>query len=112
MTIDGVEVIRFADCDGMPIKNHLPIEIRDRMKTELQWLEEGFLVKPDATRYEMHASCMSKKTFIYYLDKDVEQITSENTPECCATCAIREGKYCAVAGDYVSSKYRCSEWMS
>lgn len=111
MVIDGVEVKRFAECDGLPIKNHLPIEIRERMQTEIQWLEGGYVIKPDATRYEMHASCMSKKTFTYYLDKDVEQITPENAPEYCSTCSIRRGKFCDFAGDYVSAKGHCSEWM-
>ena len=110
MKIDNIEVFRFSEWDGLPIKNHLPDELKERMKTENQWLEYGYVIKVDAPAYEMHPSVMAKKTFVYYLDKDVEAITGENTPKNCLTCSMREGRFCAIAGDYVSSKNCCSEW--
>lgn len=112
MTIDGIKVNCFADVDGIPIKNHLPLELRERLKTENQWLEDGYIVKATAVPYDMHPSVLSKRTFTYYLDEDVEVIAPENAPRNCLTCSIQKGRFCAVAGDYVSSKHCCSEWTS
>ena len=111
MKIDGIEVIRFAESDGLPIKNHLPSELKERMKTQNQWLEDGCVLKENAVPYEMHPSCLSKKTCVYYLDTDVEKITAENTPKCCRTCEISKGRFCVVAGDFVSATHCCSEWV-
>ena len=110
MKIDGITVGYLSDKDGLPVKNRLPIELKERMKTQNQWLEEGFCIKEGATRYEMHPNCLSYKTFDYILDKDVEKLTEDNMPKCCRTCAISDGRFCAVAGDYVSATHYCSEW--
>lgn len=112
MKIDGVEILRLSEWDGLPIKNHLPVTLKDRMKTENQWLESGYVVKGTATAYKMHPSAMAKRTFVYYLDEDVEPVTAEDAPKNCMTCSIRNGRFCVVAGDFVSSKNSCSEWSS
>mgnify|MGYP003291098709 CR=1 FL=1 len=72
MKIDNVIIVCSSEWDGLPIKSKLPEELKTRLKTENQWLEEGFVIKPDATFYEMHPSALSKKTVFYFLDKDVE----------------------------------------
>ena len=81
------------------------------MKTEKQWLLEGLIPKAGAEGHEMHAAVMYKQVCRYYLDTEVEPINPENAPKNCMGCAIREGKRCVVAGDYVSSKNCCSEWI-
>lgn len=110
MKIDGIEVVYLSDWDGLPVKNHLPEELRERMKTENQWLEAGFLLKCGATKYEMHPSVLSKRLCTYYLDSDVKKLDAASAPRNCMTCSIRNGRYCIVAGDYVSAKNCCSEW--
>lgn len=110
MQIDGITVTYLSDWDGLPVKNHLPVELRDRMKTANQWLELGYLPKEKATKYELHPSALSKRIFVYYLDTDVEKMTDATTPKSCMTCSIRTGRYCPVAGDYVGVNGRCSEW--
>lgn len=110
MQIDGVVVTYFSDWDGLPVKNHLPAELKERMKTENQWLEAGYLLKAGATKYEMHPSVLSKRLCTYYLDLDVEMVTGANAPRSCLTCQLREGRYCVVAGDFVGAKNCCSEW--
>lgn len=77
-------------------------------RTRRQWEEIGYIVKEGEKGHEMHASMMSNKTFVYYLPEEVEPMTGKE--ECCATCDIREGRFCVVAGDYVSSSHHCSEW--
>jgi len=110
MLIDGVKVKYVSNWDGKPIKNKLPTELRERMRTKNQWLEAGFLLKPNATGHEMHSNSMGKKLFTYYIDSDVESITADNAPENCITCKMRTGRFCIVAGDYVSANNRCSEY--
>lgn len=113
MTIDGFEITRFSEYDELPIKNHLPPELRDRMKTERQWLDAGFLLKPEATKYEMHPAVLSKRTFIYYLDSDVEEMTMDNAPDHkCITCSYRPKKFCLLQEAYVSPLGSCHEWCS
>lgn len=79
-------------------------------RTEKQWLDAGFVPKKESTGCEMHASMMSSKTYIYYLPEDVEPIKKKT--KCCRTCSIREGKFCIVAGDYISLTHCCSEWTN
>ena len=110
MKIDGIEVIYFSDWDGLPVKNHLPEELRARMKTENQWLEEGFVPRPNAPKFEMHPSSLAKKTCVYYLNTDVQKANLVSTPKNCMTCNIRTGRYCVVAGGYVGARNCCSEW--
>lgn len=110
MKIDGVEIYRFSDWDGLPIKNHLPAELKERLKTQNQWLEDGYVLKKGAKKYEMHPSVMAKRTSIYYLDSDVEEARGSNAPKNCLTCTIRRGRFCMIAGDYVGAKNCCSEW--
>lgn len=111
MQIDGVNVTSLSNWDGKPIKNKLPAELKTRMKTENQWLEAGYLVKAGATGYEMHSNAMGKQLFTYYIDSEVEEITDSNAPKNCMTCGIRTGRFCVFAGDYVSAKTCCSEWI-
>jgi len=110
MKIAGFEVTYLSSWDGLPVKNHLPPELCARMKTENQWLEAGYILKKDATKYEMHPSALAKRLFTYYLDIDTEKVMRSNAPKNCMTCSIRRGRFCDVAGDYVSSKNGCSEW--
>lgn len=112
MKIDNNIITCFSEWDGLPIKNKLPEELKCRLKTEIQWIEEGFVVKSTSMVYEMHPSVMAKRTFKYYLDKDVEPITADNNFKSCLTCGIRSGRFCEVAGDWVGLKNCCSEWTS
>ena len=41
MRIEGFDVTYLSSYDGLPVKNHLPVELRERFKTENQWLESG-----------------------------------------------------------------------
>ena len=66
MNIKGIKVTRFSEYDGLLIKNKLPEELRERLKTRKQWMQEGCLVKEDAEGYEMHARVPAKKTFMYF----------------------------------------------
>lgn len=110
MTIDGIEITRFSEVTGQPIKNHLPLKLRDKVKTENQWLEEGYCLKSGATPYIMHPSVGAKRTFVYYLYTDVEQITSQNSPKCCMTCGYCSNRWCVVNEQHISPKGCCSEW--
>lgn len=110
MQIDGVDVTFLSGWDGKPIKNKLPGGLKDRLKTENQWLESGFLLRDGAIGYEMHSNAISKKLFTYYMDYDVEEITENNVPRNCLTCKIRTGRFCVIAGDYVGANTGCSEW--
>lgn len=110
MKIDGITITNVSETDGLPFKNKLPAEIRDRLKTENQWLEAGFVLKPDAAGYEMHPAVTYSKPRMYYLDTDVVKVSGETAPDNCMGCMNRAGRFCPVAGDYVSSKNRCSEW--
>lgn len=110
MKIAGFEISYLSEWDGLPVKNHLPSELKERMKTENQWLEAGYVVKAQATAYELHPSALAKRTCTYYLDEDVEAIHTDNAPRNCMTCSIRSGHYCPVASDYVGSSYCCSEY--
>lgn len=109
MTIDGIEIIYLSNYDGRPIKNHLPEELKKRLWTENQWLEKGFIVKEGMKGYEMHSNMMGKKLFTYFLDNQVEKINEDE--EICATCRIRENRYCIVMGDYINMTGHCSEWQ-
>lgn len=111
MKIDGIEITYFSDWDGLPVKNHLPAELRERLKTKNQWLEVGFVVKENAVKYEMHPSSLAKKLFIYYLDSDTERLSAEVPPKNCMTCGRRNGRFCNVAGGFISSQDCCSEWI-
>lgn len=112
MQIDGITVVRFSDWDGLPIKNHLPVELQERMKTANQWMMDGYILKPGATPYEMHPSVLAKKTCVYYLDSDAERVDQENDPKNCSTCSYRKNRWCDIAGDYVKATGRCSEWAA
>ena len=41
MRIEGFDVTYLSSYDGLPVKNHLPVELRERFKTENQWLGAG-----------------------------------------------------------------------
>lgn len=36
MRIEGFDVTYLSSYDGLPVKNHLPVELRERFKTENQ----------------------------------------------------------------------------
>ena len=77
-------------------------------RTQRQWADVGYKPKSDEKGHEMHASMLSTKTYTYYLPDEVEPMTGEE--KCCATCRIREGSFCVVAGEHISLSSRCSEW--
>lgn len=58
-----------------------------------------------------HENAMNKKLCSYYLDNQVTKITSDNAPKNFVTCNYRKGKYYFIAGEYVSSKNCCSEYV-
>lgn len=110
--IDGVGIKDLSEWDRKPVKNKLPMELKERMKTEKQWLEMGYLIKKNAKGYEMHPNMMSKKLFLYYLDSQVEKMTNLNAQKNCGTCSYRENRYCFIAGDFVGVSNCCSEWVN
>ena len=59
--------------DGLPVKNHLPVELRERFKTENQWLESGYVLVVGAVGLEMHPTAVSRTLCTYYLDTQVEE---------------------------------------
>lgn len=59
--------------DGLPVKNHLPVELRERFKTENQWLESGYVLVAGAVGLEMHPTAVSRTLCTYYLDTQVEE---------------------------------------
>ncbi len=111
MNIDGYEVKKSELSDiGIPVKNHLPEELKERLKTEKQWLDEGKSIKEGAECFEMHSSMRSFKTYKYFLENDVESVNEEK--ELCINCSLRnKRKFCLVMGDRVSSDGHCSEWV-
>lgn len=110
MQIDGVTVTYLSEWDGLPVKNHLPAELQDRLKTENQWLEAGYVLKAGARKYELHPSALAKRLCAYYLDVDVEPVAPASDPQSCMTCQRRAGRHCVVAGGFVGANQRCSEW--
>ena len=111
--IDGITIPSYSlsEWDGQPIKNHLPEELKTRLKTENQWMEIGYKLKAEATAYDLHPSFMAKKFFTYYLDKDVEPMKTEDIEINCLTCNFRsKNSYCFIAGGYVGRINKCSEW--
>jgi len=108
MKIDGIEITCLSEYDGKPVKNHLPAELRDRLMTKNQWLEQGCTPKENEQGYEMHSNMMGKRLFVYYLDSQVEKIESDE--EMCANCSLRTNRFCIVMGDYVKMDGHCSEW--
>ena len=107
MKIEDFEITMLRE-DGKPIKTKLPEELKERLYTKNQWLERKYKVKDDAVGYEMYSSMLGSKLFIYYLDTQVEKMTSED--KICATCTIRLNRFCPVAGDYVNMNGYCSNW--
>lgn len=111
MKIEGFEITYLSSYDGLPVKNHLPAELKDRFKTENQWLESGYNLVVGAVGREMYPNAINKKLCVYYLDSQVLHYSEfDKDSRICATCRIREDRYCPVAGEYVSMKHSCSEW--
>lgn len=65
------EVQANAD-DFIPIKNHLPVDLEAKLKTKVQWNQQGFKIKPDAKPYKLHPSVMARKTHDYFYAEDIE----------------------------------------
>lgn len=107
MKIENVEITCLSEWDNQPIKNKLPEELKEKLRTENQWLERKRRIKEGAVGYDMHPNAMNKKLCTYYLESQTEKLTDE---ECCATCTIKIGRYCPVMGAHVSMTHRCSEW--
>ena len=61
--------------DGLPVKNHLPPDLGAAFRTESQWLAIGYVPAGGATKYEMHPSMMSRRTYTYYYKDDVYDAT-------------------------------------
>lgn len=98
---------------GLPYKNKLPKEVRDRLFTRKQWLEKGYVLKEEAKGYPMHSQKNYKNRVVYYLDYDVIPIHMDNTPQNCLTCLYRESRgYCVVAGNFVGEINSCLEWVN
>ena len=68
MRIEGFDVTYLSSYDGLPVKNHLPVELRERFKTENQWLESGYVLVVGAVGLEMHPTAVSRTLCTYYLD--------------------------------------------
>ena len=73
MRIEGFDVTYLSSYDGLPVKNHLPVELRERFKTENQWLESGEMFMNCSVRLEMHPTAVSRTLCTYYLDTQVEE---------------------------------------
>lgn len=71
MKIEGFEVTYLSSYDGLPVKNHLPVELRERFKTENQWLESGYVLVAGAVGLEMHPTAVSRTLCTYYFDTQV-----------------------------------------
>lgn len=98
---------------GLCYKNKLPMELRERLFTRKQWLEKGYVLKENAKEYPMHSQMNYKNRVVYYLDEDVQKMSSCNVVKNCLTCFYRdERSYCEIAGDYVGEINRCSEWVN
>ena len=65
--------IYLSSYDGLPVKNHLPVELKERFKTENQWLESGYVLVAGAVGLEMHPTAVSRTLCTYYLDTQVEE---------------------------------------
>lgn len=116
MKIDGIELPEhcLSEWDKLPVKNHLPEELKNRFKTENQWLEAGFELNENATSIAMHPSWLNKKLCMYYSEKDVKKLNV--TSEICVNCIFfkterRAAGNCIVAGCFVSPSHHCSEWQ-
>ena len=112
LIIDGIEITTYSAYDGMPIKNEVPQELRERLKTRNQWFELGFVPKTDAVAYDFHPNDQHKLLRSYYLDTDVisSKDPSAPTPKICKYCEYRYYKWCPIAGDKVPDTHHCSEW--
>lgn len=93
---------------GFPYRSR---QIED-YRTRRQWEEAGYKVKIGEEGHKMHSSMNSSKTFVYYLPEEVESITVDPLPaeKSCATCSLRNARYCEIAGSYVNLSHKCSEW--
>lgn len=84
-------------------------------RTENQWVEAGYRVKPGAEGVEMYATRMAAMrdgpVFRYYLPDQVEKRPKTEEGKVCRNCGVRSGRYCPVAGDYIRADHRCSEWV-
>lgn len=111
MKIEGYEITYLSSYDGLPVKNHLPVALRERFKTENQWLESGYMLVAGVVGIEMHPNAMNKKLCTYYLDSQViERTVYDKDSQICATCGWRQNRYCPFAGGFVGMKHSCSEW--
>ena len=73
MRIEGFDVTYLSSYDGLPVKNHLPVELRERFKKENQWLESGYVLVVGVVGLEMHPTAVSRTLCTYYLDTQVEE---------------------------------------
>ena len=111
--IGGVKIDVFSDYDGLPVKSQLPEELKERLKTEKQWLWEGYVVKPEEKErgYSIHPTMLNKKLCIYYFEDQVSNIQEGANIKNCSTCNWpSKNHYCICAGGRVSPDGRCSEW--
>jgi len=118
--IDGVKIDRFSEYDGFPIKNKLPLEVRERLKTRKQWEDYdcSVRIKPDATPYWMHPSVPDKKLVDYYLDSDVEYYYTHQEYPCLACIFYPENTdkynavFCKKLEIWVRRRDTCDYWTS
>lgn len=111
MTIDGYLVTVFSE-DGFPIKNALPEALQERLKTENQWIYDGYIIKNNANKYKMYAGGIvsSNHLYDYYLDDDVQEFTKFSMPKFCLTCNYQGDANCRIRQN--CSKRYCNRYVS
>ena len=110
MKIDGIEIPDYCIMsDGYPRKNILPEQLQYRLLTKKQWLEDGYMVLPNATPYKMHSSGHpSSSVYEYYLDSDVWEI---EVCEICHFCAYFSSRSkCRLSDEFVEHDDHCDRW--
>lgn len=112
--IDGkeYEVQYKSDYDGLPVKNKLLKELKDRLLTEKQWLELGKQLIKNAEYVEMHPNAMNKKLCKYYSDSQVIELQKEE--KMCVTCIkrkmVEKRCFCTLFSSFVNGYGRCEDW--
>ena len=90
-------------------KYRLPSELKERYKTEGEWIMEGKIVKATAEGRVMLETSSSKNPVKFYLDTEVQPIYS-NT-QVCASCIIRKtNNFCPYKSCFVRFSNTCSHW--
>jgi len=70
--LKGYEIEYLSEWDGLPVKNHLPEELKESFFTRIQWWEKGYEVKESAEGTFMHPSALAKRLCEYFFRDEVE----------------------------------------